>query len=332
MVMRRSVWLLAGCLPSLLVACDGIFGVGPHGLAPSDAAVSTGDAPEDATPPGPDGSVLPDGASVEASANEASAPDASTADGGSLDGSGSTDGAARDGSDASDACAPVAAGHALSFDASTQPQYVVVPDSTLLHVTGTMTIEAWVSSGATSGCIVCKPYGTATLDSFATWISGDLSWGFPTSTGPFFGSPWTATIATWHHVAASVDRNTLDLELFLDGTLLTSAANNGGTVAYDGNPLVIGSDNNNGAFDVGFDGVIDEVRIFNTARTASQIASDATSQCSPVGDPTLVAYYPFNEGSGTTAHDATAHHLDGALGGSGGAGASPTWVKSAVPF
>jgi hypothetical protein len=73
------------------------------------------------------------------------------------------------------------------------------------------------------------------------------------------------------------------------------------------------------------------VRLFNAVRTQPQIANDMTG-ASPVGDASLVAYYPLNEGAGTVAHDHSGNHLDGALGALDGGVVSPVWVSAKAPY
>lgn len=97
----------------------------------------------------------------------------------------------------------------------------------------------------------------------------------------------------WHHVAVTYDPNaTNQYKIFVDGQLdaqgnLTVSTNtSAGTYAQIGKRV----DGNNP-----FTGEIDEVRIWNTARTASQIAANYNKElCSP--PITLVAYYKANQG------------------------------------
>ncbi len=87
--------------------------------------------------------------------------------------------------------------------------------------------------------------------------------------------------------------------------------------------LVIGSGQitNNG-----LTGKLDEFRVWNVARTATQLA-DNYRRILQSAAPGLVANYHFDEGSGTTAHDATANHHD-ALFATDNGRPSPTWVES----
>jgi hypothetical protein len=186
-------------------------------------------------------------------------------------------------------------------------------------------------------CIVCKPFGTGSDDSFAVWFQGELFWGLnvPSTSGALsLGWPG-GTTGTWHHIATTFEGSTGLQQIFIDGSLVASQTNHQGSPSYDGNPLLIGSDTDGGptSFALGFKGSIDEVRIFSAVRTSQQIAADMAGGCSPVTDPTLIAYYPFNEGTGSVVHDASPNHLDGTLGApDAGAGTSPRWTSSTVPF
>jgi hypothetical protein len=95
-----------------------------------------------------------------------------------------------------------------------------------------------------------------------------------------------------------------------------------GMVRTNSNDLGIG---NRAAVDRPFDGGIDEVRIWNVARTREQIQNDMHWELSG-SEPGLVAYYKFNEGSGQSASDSTVYGNHGILGLSPQADASdPTW-------
>jgi hypothetical protein len=73
-------------------------------------------------------------------------------------------------------------------------------------------------------------------------------------------------------------------------------------------------------------GLIDEVRIFNAARSKSQIQTDLKTY-GPANATGLIAYYDFNEGSGTTIVNQTAgseSNSDLTITG------SPTWNNTAT--
>jgi len=74
-----------------------------------------------------------------------------------------------------------------------------------------------------------------------------------------------------------------------------------------------------------FQGLIDEVRVWNVAR--SEAAIQSTMNTPLIGnEPGLVGYWKFNEGSGQTAYDSTLNSNDGQLGSTPGVDPSdPAW-------
>lgn len=113
-------------------------------------------------------------------------------------------------------------------------------------------------------------------------------------------------LSTWYHLAGVYDGSTL--YLYVNGILKNSMAvpsvlvNNGRTIS-------IGSDAGAQKF---FNGLIDEVSIWNIALTPQQVNS---SMAVPwTGSETgIKGLWHFNEGSGSTAYDATASHYDGTI-------------------
>jgi len=125
---------------------------------------------------------------------------------------------------------------------------------------------------------------------------------------------------TWHHVAMTYEDDADDeISLYVDGVLVgTSTNGDGAPAATDTAALIIGGDNSTTA---NFDGTIDDVRIYNYARTAEEIRADynagfaARFGGSPNQDLTrgLVGYWNFEEGSGTNANDSSDLNNDGTL-------------------
>ena len=102
----------------------------------------------------------------------------------------------------------------------------------------------------------------------------------------------------WHHVAAVVDQGTITL--YVDGQQVAQNTFSGTPSASSDMNINIGaSPGFGGRF---FHGVIDEVRIWNKARSQSEIADNATVDLSGSEDG-LITYYPMNEGSGASAGD-----------------------------
>lgn len=129
----------------------------------------------------------------------------------------------------------------------------------------------------------------------------------------------------WSHIA--MVRSSGLLKLYVNGGL-QGGASAPFSITSTG-PLRIGANraNNTGAEGApvfAFVGLVDEVRIWNVARTDAQISAAASRQCSRGAEPGLVASYHFEQKSGTTLPDAS---------GTGNAGTfrnGPVWSAGVI--
>jgi hypothetical protein len=108
---------------------------------------------------------------------------------------------------------------------------------------------------------------------------------------------------TWHHLAMVWKKNTI-FATYLDGVLQSSrVAANVNLPVFTGNVGFLGSYYANGEYTKGN---LEDVRIWNVARTANQISS--SKNCELNGTETgLIAYYKFNQGinAGNNALEST---------------------------
>jgi fibronectin type 3 domain-containing protein len=169
-------------------------------------------------------------------------------------------------------------GNALSFNGSTS--FVSVPDSPTLDLTTSGTIEAWIRIGAINqwNSVIAK--GNSNNDqshNYAIEIddlnrvrcilgNGSVSMALFSNT--------TLSGGTFHHLACTWNGSTV--ALYINGALSTSTAQ---TLTPAGNtsPLYIGQFGGNSDR---FNGVIDEVRIYNRALTLTQVQQDMNA---PIG-------------------------------------------------
>ncbi|MFY0600829.1 MAG: T9SS type A sorting domain-containing protein [Cyclobacteriaceae bacterium] len=187
--------------------------------------------------------------------------------------------------------------NALSFDGSSN--YVNLPISLSTAITQDFTVEAWINPNTIGRY--------EAILSNMEWTGGSESGYMLTlhETGELVARMYTGTdVATeirtpitasgWQHVAMTYEGTTLSL--YLDGKLSASAAASG---AIDYSPTPIGInigryvDSNETYY---YDGLIDEVRIWNVARTNLEIANNANTTLS--GETGLIASYDFNHSSG----------------------------------
>ncbi|MEV3978275.1 LamG-like jellyroll fold domain-containing protein [Nonomuraea sp. NPDC049758] len=170
-------------------------------------------------------------------------------------------------------------GKALSFDGTSS--WVTVADSASLHLTGGMTLEAWVRPTSVTGwrTVLMKEFG-ADLDwaLMASGGSGPAAF-VHTFAGTNAQAPGNLPLNTWSHVAATYEGSRL--RLYVNGSEV------GGTSMY-GNlrtgtgPLRIGGNSGSGEH---FSGLIDEVRVYDRALTPAQITTDMNTPVGPQGPP-----------------------------------------------
>ena len=166
-------------------------------------------------------------------------------------------------------------GGALVFNGSSG--LVTIPNSASLQLTTGMTLEAWVNPSAVTSAwrdVVYKGN-----DNY--YLEGTSDNGGRPGAGGTFGGAGAVTYGaaalaanTWTHLAVTYDRVTL--RLYVNGAQVSSLARTG-NIATSTNPLQIGGDSLFGQF---FQGMIDEVRVYNVALTVTQIQADMNT---PVG-------------------------------------------------
>ncbi len=205
-----------------------------------------------------------------------------------------------------------------------------------LQITGTsITLEAWINAGAWKsqvwqGCVINKEQNGFSSD-FGYMLRvgnggrinfnlGDGSWNELTT-------DTLMSLNTWHHIAGSYDGSMM--RIYLDGMLVDSMS----AILTIGNSiqnLIIGDYT---GLSRNFDGLIDEVKIWNVTRTGMEINADMNTEI--CGSPTgLVAYYRFNQGvangnnSGITSlTDKSGNGNDGVLSSFSLNGPSSNWVS-----
>ena len=172
-------------------------------------------------------------------------------------------------------------GRALSFNGSTSR--VTIPDAASLHLTTAMTLEAWVNKSATNAGwrdVVYKGDDNYYLSSSSSPANRPAGGGIiGGSYGEVFGSTSLATNA-WTHLAVTYDG--ASVQLYVNGSQVASIPKQG-ALSTSLNPLTIGSDPLYGQY---FQGMIDEVRVYNVALSAAQIQLDMATPITSTGSDT----------------------------------------------
>lgn len=224
-------------------------------------------------------------------------------------------------------------GSALVF--GNEGGYAGVPSSRALNLGGgSITIEAWMKARAFGSWnwLLTKGSSNAALEyllgvdrqraSFnvnnASETAGDGQWNH------LLGST-TLETGRWYHVAGVYDASTGSMQIFLNGRL-EAQRNEVGPPVVTASPLFIGAREyfGSGRGVELFDGIITDVRLWNVARSATEINADMHRRLR--GDERgLVGYWKVNEGEGTRLNDATRHGFNATILG------VPQWVDASLP-
>ena len=222
------------------------------------------------------------------------------------------------------------AGFALTLDGSND--YAEIPSNLKgMGITTAFTVSAWIKATSAGGMRMLLEDGTQfNTDAFYLGVTPSTNRIFArlnTVNGSVFSDNISVPsfAGKWTHLA-----------LTYDGATFTAYFN--GAPVYQ--PSISGQiANGNRNLRIGFPsgesyyaGDIDELRIWNTAMSASDLAA---SMALPLvgNEDGLVGYWRFDDGSGQLMSDASGNGLDGTLGSLPGAdGNDPTWQPSMAPL
>ncbi|MFC1789721.1 LamG domain-containing protein, partial [Patescibacteria group bacterium] len=224
-------------------------------------------------------------------------------------------------------------GSALSFDGSND--YINCGSSTNLNATGSVTIEAWVNTTQSASYV-----GVVTTQKNSPWTgyaltinNGKLA---INDTVGWHDGQKNVNDGQWHHIVAILTNSYSDI--YVDG--LIDGSFGGHTSWGNSTNLLIGWHTSY------FNGEIDDVRIYNYARTLDEIrldynagfaarfgplssCDDDPGSCMTEG---LLGHWSLDEGTGQTAYDLSDHSYNSTLGSSGGSpdSADPKWLTGKV--
>jgi len=206
------------------------------------------------------------------------------------------------------------AGAALNFDGSSN--YI---DVGTLNLTS-YTKEAWIYANASGSCNIISS------NQSPFWLSGgQLSAINGFGGGTVIQDPATFVLNVWTHVAVTYDNAGGTLTLYKNGVQVAQSTSEPAYVVED---ISIGQYGNGNYFA----GSMDEVRIWNYARTACQI--NAAMNCELAASKAgLVLYYKFNQGTANAnntpiimAADSSGNGNDGVLNNFVLNGTTSNWV------
>tara|TARA_Y100000310_G_scaffold127943_1_gene127096 strand:- start:828 stop:1547 length:720 start_codon:yes stop_codon:yes gene_type:complete len=209
--------------------------------------------------------------------------------------------------------------YSLQFDGT--DDYVTCGDDSSLDLTTSLTMSVWFYAegfqGGTDVSGLCCKLGGSPANGYG-FVTRDNS---PAEERPHFfiakagafkrvDHDVDITANKWYHMAATYDNTTM--KLYINGNLVDSSAQSGacGSTATDFEIGRMASSNGNA-----YEGLVDELSVFNTVLTAAQIRAVYNHGISTdlSGTSGLVAYWRFEEGSGTTIVDKSGNGNTGTL-------------------
>lgn len=220
--------------------------------------------------------------------------------------------------------------YALRFDG--YDDYVEIPDSPELSGGSgkSITVEAWVflKSVQNQKPIVSKLKDAKWKDWGMVVQDGELQVAIETNGDDWETAAGSISADTWTHLAFTFDNDADVVRLYVNGQQVGSDATLTKDMPDTDVPVLIGK---NFYVDFFSDGFIDEVRIWDHARSQSELQDNMNLILSG-SEPGLIAYWQFSNGSGQTLSDNSVNGHDGTLGVSTSLETDdPMWVLSDAP-
>jgi hypothetical protein len=238
---------------------------------------------------------------------------------------------------------PTGAGGALKFDGMND--FVEVPSNPALHDDRNITISGWMKADAYPREWQAIFYrgpenfgANGDVREYGLWLHSSGAMHMASTpvnrigTGQIaFTSPPVVTLGQWHHFAAVISADLGVMRLYVDGELITEIAyqNNGSDIRNTNSPLYLGGYNWHE-----YQGSLDDIRLYHSARTQSQIAAEMNHALTPaevIAQPDLAGYWKFDEAPGNfVLQDVSPNQMHGRL----GTPDRPDWVTNphAAPF
>lgn len=184
----------------------------------------------------------------------------------------------------------------VQFNASSM---MIVKNAPNLNFTNAFTIESWIdrTTSATSRSIVSKDSAAIGFIqySFGLNASHQLEMFLNTNTSFYQFTSSAVVPVGFTHVAATF--NGTNAKFFINGSVVLDTVLSTSAILGNNYDLIIG---NGAAAGSAFLGTIDELRLWNVARTEAEIRSNMHTRLANSSSANLVGYYRFDEGAGNT--------------------------------
>lgn len=202
-------------------------------------------------------------------------------------------------------------GNALDFGQFNSSSYVTIPASlNTVFNTNNVTLEGWFKFDANIvgfPMLIGEAYIGDLKITFCMHKQGNnINAGFYNNGWTVATSASTIQYNTWMHIAATYDQTSI--KIYINGNL-DATFNTNSVLPTGSESWYIGKRWDSNEF---FRGVMDEIRVWNVARTQAQIQASMNTSV-PTNSAGLRAYYKLDESAGTSTADATGNGYNGTL-------------------
>ena len=220
-------------------------------------------------------------------------------------------------------------GYALDFDGEDDFVFFTDDMGTALPVAGT--VEAWVNTDSAGGGFVITRADVYIHNhnyTLAVHSDGHPLFALKEGDENVNIAKWSEVLEfdRWYHLAGTFDGD--DVKLYVNGSFAAIAEQTVDPPPTEGFTGIGRNPASNSGF---FHGMIDEVRLWDYARTDTEISSTMLTGLTGT-ESGLTAYWNFNEGTGQSVNDSTSNGNNGWLGFNLGIeNEDPTWVVVPEP-
>ena len=210
--------------------------------------------------------------------------------------------------------------YALDFGEVSDFKYVLVGSNPVFD-SDEVTVEAWIKpTSLPTGTYIFE--GRSTIVWNGDWAPGrdpyifyinefgklEAHADFENGCNRFICGSTVLTLNTWHHVALTISSKRI--KLFVNGRKDADLYNDCGRLVKGNSYLAFGR---HMWYNNPFGGIMDEIRIWNTARTEEEIRDNRWYDCVNGDEANLIGYWNFNKGSGGILHDITQNQNHGTI-------------------
>ena len=197
--------------------------------------------------------------------------------------------------------------------------WLEVPNGPATDLTGSLTVEAWFKADRFANTwtpLVCKS-AVDSIRGYSLWLNSAGYVYLSANSAPVGISSANSSIAPgqWYHVAGVLDRSSSSgaalMKLYVNGVMVASTTLTGSAV-FNTAPLLIGRTQESWTTWAPFEGIVDDVRLWNVARTDAEIlaAKDTPLTGNEAG---LTLYLPLDQTTGTSIDSPAATPLPQSL-------------------